>query len=218
MSVKERIVEFTKHINMSISAFEKQCGLSNGYFGKVNDISDKKLESITRIYPELNPVWLKMGIGEMIKQDIEIDEREKFKLNHINPEETANTIPLLPISAFAGKLNDFKVSIKESDCERIISPIKNADFALTVYGDSMQPEYQSGSQILVKKIDETAFIDWGKVYVIDTLNGTLIKKIIPSSKEGYIRCLSINPEYPPVEVPLTSVFGIYRVMLCMSMK
>lgn len=34
----------------------------------------------------------------------------------------------------------------------------------------MAPEYPSGSRILIKRIDEKAFIEWGRVYVLDTMN------------------------------------------------
>ncbi len=62
-------------------------------------------------------------------------------------------VPLLPISAQGGSLNDFMVSVKDSECERVVSPVKGADFAITVAGDSMSPEYPSGSQIFIKKIN-----------------------------------------------------------------
>lgn len=130
------------------------------------------------------------------------------------------SVPLLPISAQGGSLNEFFVSVKNSDCEQIISPIKGADFAITVAGDSMAPEYPNGSQVLIKKINEKAFIDWGKVFVLDTCNGAVIKVVVPSDREGCIRCVSVNPDprFAPYDVCLTDIFGIYRVMLCMSIK
>ena len=33
-----------------------------------------------------------------------------------------------------------------------------------------------------------------------------------------IRCISINPEYPPYEISLEYVRGIYRVLMCMALK
>lgn len=75
--------------------------------------------------------------------------------------------------------------MKGSDCERVISPIKGADFAITVAGDSMAPEYPEGAKILIKKINEEAFIEWGKVYVLDTCNGTVVKKLMPSDNFLY---------------------------------
>jgi phage repressor protein C with HTH and peptisase S24 domain len=134
--------------------------------------------------------------------------------------EMPTYVPLLPISAQGGSLNDFIVSVKDSDCERIISPIKGADFAMTVAGDSMSPEYPSGSQILIKKINERAFIDWGKVYVLDTCNGSVVKRIFPADDKdpNKVKCVSINPDYPPFEVSLEDVYGVYRVLLSMSVK
>ena len=128
------------------------------------------------------------------------------------------TIPLLPLSAQAGLLNEFVLSVKNIDCERIISPIKGADFAISISGDSMFPEYPSGAQVLIKKINEKAFIDWGRVFVLDTCNGTIIKKLMPSDDPSKVMCVSINPAYPSYEISLENVYGIYKVMMCMAMK
>ena len=133
-------------------------------------------------------------------------------------QDTPYYIPLLPISAQGVSLNDFLVSVKDSDCEMVVSPIKGAEFAINVSGDSMAPEYPSGSQVLIKKINEKAFIDWGRVYVLDTCNGTVIKRLYPAEKPGVVVCKSINPDYPPFEVDMKDVFGVYRVLLCMSVK
>lgn len=134
--------------------------------------------------------------------------------------EKVTLVPLLPISAQGGTLNDFVLAVNERSCEKIISPIGKVDFAITVSGDSMAPEFPSGSQVLIKKINERAFIDWGRTYVLDTCNGTVIKKLMPSDSgdSALVKCVSINPAYPPFEVNLHDVYGIYRVMLVMAIK
>ena len=156
----------------------------------------------------LSKIWLLTGEGEMLQSGADSTETT----------DVANKIPLLPVSAQGGSLNDFVVSVKESDCERIISPIKDAEYAMTVTGDSMEPEYPSGSQILIKRVNERAFIDWGRVYVLDTCNGSVIKRLFPSEDRDKVICKSINPEYPPFEVSLADVYGVYRVLMCMSLK
>ena len=134
-------------------------------------------------------------------------------------EEELLYLPLLPVSAQGGSLSYFTAQVKETDCEKIISPIKDADFAIRIYGDSMYPEYPSGSQILIKKINENAFIDWGETYVLDTCNGVILKKVLPSTnKENNIKCVSINPQYPPFEINKKDIFGMYRVLMCLVMK
>lgn len=217
MTIKERIELFIEQQGIKRSVFEKSCGFSNGYTRNLKENpSASKIENILSSYPQLNRVWLLTGEGEMLK---EVPTNSEISSTHI-PQTNAHWIPLIPISAHGGPLSDFIVSVKNSDCEKVLSPIKGADFAIPVTGDSMAPEYPNGSQVHIKKIDETAFIEWGKVYVLDTCNGTVIKRIVPSEKEGYIRCISINPSplYAPFDVKMEDIYGIYRVMLCLAIK
>lgn len=152
----------------------------------------------------------------MLKGTILAREEEGEKQDQKHTEGTE--VLILPVSAEGGRLDGFSTQVRTEDCETIISPIKDVDFAMTVSGDSMYPEYPSGSKILVKKINEKAFIDWGRVYVLDTCNGAVIKKIMPGSTEDKVKCLSINEEYPPFEVAFNDIFGMYRVLMCMSLK
>jgi len=89
---------------------------------------------------------------------------------------------------------------------------------MPVSGDSMAPEYPSGAQILIKRINESAFIDWGRVYVLDTCNGVVIKRVFPTDDPNILECRSINPEYPPFKVATEDIYGVYRVLMCMSLK
>lgn len=128
---------------------------------------------------------------------------------------------LLPMSAMGGSLTGFaEPGVLLQNCEAVVSPIENVDFAITVYGDSMAPEYPSGSRILIKKINPDLFIDWGKVYVLDTPNGVIVKEIHESNREGYVSCYSINPDpkFKPFDVLMDEVFGMYRVLMCLSAK
>ena len=128
---------------------------------------------------------------------------------------------LLPMGAAGGSLCGFAADCTTLEsCEQIISPIQNVDFAITVYGDSMAPEYPSGSRILIKKINPSIFIDWGKAYVLDTSNGVIVKEVHESNKDGHITCHSINPDpkFSDFDVPMSEIYGMYRVLMCMSMK
>lgn len=161
----------------------------------------------------IQPSWLLTGEGGMLKEQNDTISSDR--------QEQGFLVPLLPISAQGGSLDDFVISVKDSDCEKVISPIKGADFAMTVSGDSMAPEYPSGSQILIKRINQRIFIDWGKVYVLDTCNGSIIKIVTQSEKDECIRCISINPDqrrYAPFDVPFCEINGMYRVLLLMSIK
>lgn len=128
---------------------------------------------------------------------------------------------LLPMSAMGGSLTGFaEPGVLLQNCEAVVSPIENVDFAITVYGDSMAPEYPSGSRILIKKINPDLFIDWGKVYVLDTPNGVIVKEVHESNREGYVSCYSINPDpkFKSFDVLMSEIFGMYRVLMCLSAK
>lgn len=128
------------------------------------------------------------------------------------------TLPVIPTEAMAGTLGEFADSVNAYDCERMISPIKGADYAIKVCGDSMTPEIPNGSQILIKKIFEDEFVEWGKVFCLDTRNGAVIKRVYPTDNPEVVECRSINPDYPPFKVNVRSINGWYRVLMVLSMK
>lgn len=130
------------------------------------------------------------------------------------------TAPLLPLAAQGGTLNDFVVSIKVAECERVVTPIRDVDFVMTVTGDSMAPDYPNGAQVLIKKVDEKAFIEWGRVYVLDTCNGSVIKEVRKGDDGDSVQCYSLNPDpkYQPFAVRFADIYGMYRVLMCMSLK
>ena len=164
---------------------------------------------------------LLMSSTQSQEPEVEFEQPEESADVFEGQIEDARTIPLLPLLAQGGKLNDFVASYSAYDCEQIISPIRDAQLAITVSGESMAPEYPAGSVVLVKRIDERKFIEWGRAYIVDTANGVVIKYLAPSDKgEGYIRCISLNPEprYAPFDIALSDVFGVYRVLICMSIK
>lgn len=221
MTDSERIIKFKEYTGMSFNKLAEYIGIKTSQTlydiksGK-HGISKDLAEKIQAKYLNINTSWLLTGEGEMLKSQSGGVVNEEQGESEVSVEH----VRLLPLYAQGGSLNDFTVTVKDSDCEKVLSPVKGADFAIQVHGDSMSPEYPSGSLILIKKINEAAFIEWGKSYVLDTVNGSVVKMVVPSDKEGCIRCVSINPDprYAPFDVPLSSVFGIYRVLMCMSMK
>lgn len=221
--MREKMSRFDKYMQikgLNDNKVTVDCNLSQGLLGQArtgkSDLGNTTINKILNIYQDLNRVWLLTGEGNMLLS--ESTTQTNTEVN--SPSVDACVIPLLPTSAQAGSLNEFVTSVRMHDCEMVVSPVKGADFALPVTGDSMAPEYPNGSQIHVKRINENAFIEWGKVYVLDTCNGTVIKRIVPSEREGYVKCVSINPDpiYAPFEVAFADIYGMYRVLLCLSIK
>ena len=133
-------------------------------------------------------------------------------------ETEREMIPVLPTDARAGTLADFADAIEAYDCERMVSPIRGADYAMQITGDSMSPEYPSGSIIIIKKINEKAFIEWGKTYVLDTENGAVIKSVRKTENDNEVECVSLNPAYQPFRINTEYINGWYRVLMVLSLK
>lgn len=216
--VKNRLIEFIKYKGLATKAFEVRCNLSNGYVASIRSgLGADKLRNVLSEFPELNREWLLYGEGSMLTASNSPTSVPNTPTNDLLAG--ACVVPVVPVSAQGGSLNDFVVSIRERDCEKIVSPVSDADFALTVSGESMAPEYPNGAIVLVKRINERAFINWGHVHVLDTCNGTVIKRLLPVKDDpSCVTCRSINPDYPEFTVSLRDIYAIYRVVLCMSVK
>lgn len=199
--------------------FATSIGKARSYISEVKSgkrpLTEQFVLQICSAFPELSKSWLLTGEGSMLV-DSSPSEVKKISsdVEKTTSEEKLKQIPILPIAAQGGSLNDFTRSVKEYDCEWMSSPIPDADFAIEVAGDSMAPEYPAGARVLIKRINESAFIEWGKVFVIDTENGVVLKKVVPADDDNCIRCVSINPHpnYAPFNIPKTSIYGMYVVL------
>lgn len=204
-------------MNFDLRRFRKDNGLSQKDLASILGIGQSFISQIEtgkdsmpeEYYDLLTGKYGELGKYLSCKQE---DLSDKIPVAHL--------VPLLPLYAQGGPLNDFVASIRATDCEKVISPIAGADFAITITGDSMAPEYPSGSRILIKRIDEKAFIEWGRVYVLDTMNGTIVKEVRKGNSDDEVMCYSLNPDpkFQPFAVKFSNIFGFYKVMLCLSLK
>ena len=133
------------------------------------------------------------------------------KLDSDEKEEEENMIPLLPVSAIGGSCNDDDAGVMMRDCESVLSPIKNAQMAIRVSGDSMYPRYPNGSMVFVREVDSSIFVEWGSYYVVNTTNGTIIKRVF-KGEDNTIECRSVNPDYQPFFVPMSEVRKMYKIL------
>ena len=196
----------------------------------IND-NDIKQRELMELFSVSQPYVSNLVNGKMPLQDDKIEILRKKYGDIVDGYKTDNDIvrangveakwvPLVPILAMGGSLNEFNQGIGNMDCEKIISPVKDVDIAITIAGDSMAPEYPNGSIVFGRKINEKAFLEWGRVFVLDTCNGVVIKAVMPSERENCIKCVSLNsdPKYAPFDVEVKDIYGYYQIKLCMSKK
>lgn len=205
-TVKGRLLTYLKEKRIPQTEFCKRLGVAPTYIGVIRkSIPAEKINRIATLYPDLNREWLLYGEGEMYSK--QANDPKKLL------QEAGYLVPLLPVNAFAGNITAWSQSINASECEKVISPVQGVDFAIRISGDSMEPDFHDGSMILIKKIDDKAFIPWGHPMIVDSSNGVFFKDVYPSSKGAtYIEAKSLNQKYPPLEIPLDCIYGLYRVV------
>ena len=142
----------------------------------------------------------------------------KVEASAAHSQAEPDTVPLLPIFAQAGSLAGWSEGIEEAKCERVISPVKDIDMAVHVYGESMYPDIPNGSVVYVRRVSGR-IIDWGRAYILDTVDGPVLKYLTPGADEEHIRCQSANhdPKFAPFEVLKEDILGMYKVVMCMRM-
>lgn len=204
--ILERIKQYIDCKSISVAAFEKSIGMSNASFGKClkkgGAIGTDKLENILSVYPDISPNWLLTGNGTMLRNSTEL-----------TPTKDGTGIPLIPVEAMAGCFTGSQTVLLQ-ECDHYVVPaFKNADFLIYVRGDSMQPRYFSGDMVACKMLSPTdLFFQWGKVYVLDTDQGALIKKVEQGTDDETITLVSENENYKPFQIPRRAVYHIAIVM------
>ncbi|MBS1563653.1 MAG: hypothetical protein JST39_04655 [Bacteroidetes bacterium] len=70
MRLIERLYQYIEHKQLSFYAFERECGMANGYLKKQSKgkgtVGSDMLEKIHQKYGDLNLVWLLTGKGNML--------------------------------------------------------------------------------------------------------------------------------------------------------
>lgn len=212
--ILERLKQFIDAKGVSVAAFERSVGMSNASFGKSlknsGAIGTDKLENILNVYNEINPEWLLTGEGPMLRADERSDSAIPVATHASEPGEG---IPLLPIDAMAGALTS-EQTVLEYECERYVVPVfSGADFLIPVNGTSMVPTYHPGDIVACKRVPMSGlFFQWGKIYVIDTTQGPLIKRIKPSADPQHITIVSDNTAFDPFQLPTADIRAVALVI------
>lgn len=232
--ITHRLVKYMDYKGLNGNSITVGAGLSVGLIGKAvknsTGLSSDTIEKILHFCTDLNPVWFVLGEGDMVKpnmQNLKHNEsvtksvtfldKTKSKENVTQLKEPTaeyDGIPLIPIEAMGG-FGSGGVQVMDYDTQKYVVPEfteLNVDFMIRVKGSSMYPKYNSGDLVACKKlILNDIFFQWNKVYVLDTDQGALIKRIKKGS-EGHLQIVSDNASYDPYELHLSKIHAIAIVL------
>lgn len=208
--IKQRIIEYADCKGISKYEIYQKSGISKGILSQTNGITEENLLKFLRFYKDISPIWLLTGKGPMTTSNI--PQPSDIPLATPSPMGDQG-IPLLPVSAMAGALSG-DVSVLEYECERYVVPaFQGADFLIPVKGSSMYPKYSSGDIVACKRVPASdLFFQWNKVYVLDTDQGPLIKRIRRGSSDDTVLIVSDNTAYEPFELRRDQIRGVALVI------
>lgn len=198
-------MQYLRYRKMGQNAFESYCGLSLGVVSKINfGMRSDKIAQIAEACPDLNIRWLLTGEGKMLSENFPVSKSEGIDL------------PLLPFSAVAGYLaeNNSESWSGVEYCRVPEFSSRGADFLIRVEGDSMYPRYGNGELLAIRVIKDPTFFQWGKVYVLSTNQGCVVKRLFPDPKDDdAIVCHSENSSlYPDYKITKEDVLGVAIVV------
>ena len=94
--ILERLKQYIDFKGISVAAFERSIGMANASFGKSlkkqGAIGTDKLENILNTYPDISPMWLLKGEGNMILTNESAQPAQEpaptYLLNMVNEKDT----------------------------------------------------------------------------------------------------------------------------------
>lgn len=93
------------------------------------------------------------------------------------------------------------------------------DFAIKVFGNGMLPKYSNGDILLCRKATNMSIIQWGKTYVVYTKDQELLtRRLMPSSKEGYINLATYSEDRPAYEISRDEIVDYYIVIASVKIE
>lgn len=170
--------------------------------------------------------WLLTGEGAMLQETENNNaptSKHTVEIARQVSHGSSEGIPLIPLDAVAGFPAESGGGVRLEDCERYVIPEfenKGANFLIRVSGDSMVPLYYSGDLLACRKITDIRFFQWGTVYVLETSQGVLVKRVQESVDHAdSILCVSENSSvHHPFLLPrddirsLSIIVGLVRLV------
>ena len=170
--------------------------------------------------------WLLTGEGAMLQETENNNAptpKHTVEIAHQVPHGSSEGIPLIPLDAVAGFPAESGGGVRLEDCERYVIPEfenKGANFLIRVSGDSMVPLYYSGDLLACRKITDIRFFQWGTIYVLETSQGVIVKRVQESLDHAdSILCVSENSSvHHPFLLPrddirsLSTIVGLVRLV------
>ena len=171
-----------------------------------NELSNRNNRYIKAVISGMNRLSSERQKNVKNYVDSQLDEQENSKIS-----EDVSSIPVVHNSAVAANPTELTYGdtvLQDEEFERIPD---NADLAIPVIGDSMEPTIKNGGLVF---IHEQPTIENGEIAVVEIGGeGTTCKKVYFDYSNKEIILKSINPKYPDRHINSDRIRIIGKVVL-----
>jgi transcriptional regulator with XRE-family HTH domain len=162
------------------------------------------------------------GPGDKANPPKEYYFSDKQGINDLVNDNEMNVglIPFYDVQAMASTLEVFSDQTTVPSYKMDIPGFSDCDFAISVYGHSMYPTFESGTIIICKRIIHKEFIQYGECYFLVTNEYRMLKRLLKADRSGWVVAASDNhnghssPDgktYGSQEIALKDILFLYLV-------
>jgi transcriptional regulator with XRE-family HTH domain len=128
-------------------------------------------------------------------------------------KETKGNITYIPIKAQAGNLVELASTVYSDDYSNFSIPMfqESGLFMINVEGDSMYPTFSNGDFIIIKQVEDLDFIKYGEPFVVDAVDGRVLKRIHSHDRDDVLVLKSDNDIYEPYLIKKESINSVWQV-------
>lgn len=133
-------------------------------------VSDKFIDNICKANININKVWILNFEGDMLKTEA--------KVLQMVPEPDYHLIPLYDGFMTASAISqDLTAQSEPVEMVNAGDWFRDATSAMRVHGDSMFPDYVSGSIVAMKEVFNKRLVVFGQDYLIETSEYRVLKRL-----------------------------------------
>jgi repressor LexA len=211
-------------ISLGVAKNQEEVGKLLGYSNKssfsqvINGIVNLPadfVDRLCRLNSTLNKDWIKTGNGNVLENNPDTNQGYNTDNTYYNPKESINTgyfrnhgLSLISPETMIDYNTGTKEITEHTATQFLIPTFKGSDYLITVIGSSMYPKYNNGDIVACKHLSLNTFFQWNKVYVINTEQGILVKRICKSDKDDFVTIVSDNKDYDSFELAKTELLSI----------
>ena len=210
----KRFKEIREDHNFTQTEFAQLLGIKNSTAdierGRTK-LSGKVIAELLRQF-DVNPLWvfgdssqkyLPVNRGDVSPKMVTVNSGEEENIVLVNQKAAAGYPHNVQDAQWYQQLPAFDIPLPE---------YRNASYrGFQVEGDSMMPNLSPGEWVLGKAVSSIQEISSSKIYVVVLYDSVLVKKIQRLEDPSKIFLISINEEYPPIEVLVGDIQELWQV-------